>query len=128
MGISPSTLYNWKRKYPEFAKAIARGGMRTNMRVVQALLTRALGGMVVETKEVKLRNADGTDRIAVLELQRYIPPDVRAIIFWLTNRDPEHWKIYKPADYPPPAPQPSIQASWTPEARAEIDQYLKTLK
>ena len=79
-------------------------------------------------KEVKLRNADRTDRIVVLELQRYIPPDVRAIIFWLTNRKPEHWKFYKPADHPRSPPQPSIQTSWKPEARAKIDSYLKTMK
>jgi hypothetical protein len=99
MGISPSTLYNWKRKYPQFAAAIASGGKRANFRVVNALLSRAEGGYVTETKALKLRDKHGNERIEIAEVQRYIQPDTQAIIFWLTNREREHWKIYKPVEH-----------------------------
>lgn len=128
MRISVSTLYNWKRKFPEFAAAIASGGIKTNARVVQALLARALGGTVVETKEVTLRNSDGSERIEILKLERYIPPDTRAIIFWLTNREPQHWKFYKPVDHPssptPPSHSPPTSAEVI-EAMHRIVQELK---
>lgn len=106
LGISTSTLYNWKRKYPQFAAAIASGGKTVNIRVVNALLSRAEGGYVTETKALKLRDENGNERIEIVEVQRYIPADTQAIIFWLTNREREHWKFYKPADHPGQAPLP----------------------
>lgn len=129
MGISPSTLYNWKRKYPQFAAAIASGGKRANCRVVNALLARAEGGYVTETKAFKLIDKHGNERIEIVEVPRYIPPDTQAIIFWLTNRERERWKIYKPADHPDPiASRPPVYVSESPELLAEVRRLTESLR
>ncbi len=96
MGISNSTLYNWKRKHPGFAEAIASGGQKANVRVQQALYFRATGGYVTETKAFRLRDEEGKEYIKTVDIQRFIPPDTQAGMYWLNNRDPEHWKIIRP--------------------------------
>lgn len=67
---------------------------------MNALLSWAEGGYVTETKALKLRDKHGNERIEIAEVQRYIQPDTQAIIFWLTNREREHWNIYKPVEHP----------------------------
>ena len=62
MNISPSTLYEWVKKYPEISEAIKKGKEVVDYEVENALLKKALGG------------------------------DVTAMIFWLKNRKPHQWR------------------------------------
>lgn len=128
MGISVSTLYNWKRKYPQYAEAIASGGKRANFRVLNALLARAEGGYVTETKAFKLRDKRGIERVEIVEVQRYIPPDTQACIFWLTNREREHWKFYKPVDHPAPTTPHSHPPPTSAEVIEEVRRIMQILK
>lgn len=43
IGINPSTLYDWKIKYPEFDKAMKKGKEVVDLEVENALLQSALG-------------------------------------------------------------------------------------
>lgn len=43
MGISPCTLYEWKKKYPEITEVLKRGKEVVDRKVENALLKRALG-------------------------------------------------------------------------------------
>ena len=61
MEISPSTLYEWKVKYPEISEALKKGKEVVDYQVENALLNKALGG------------------------------DTTAQIFWLKNRRPDKW-------------------------------------
>ena len=43
IGITTSTLYDWKNKYSEFSEALKRGKEVVDIEVENALLKRALG-------------------------------------------------------------------------------------
>lgn len=62
MGISKSTLYDWKNKYSEFSAALKRGKEVVDYQVENALLKNALQG------------------------------DTTAQIYWLKNRRPDKWR------------------------------------
>ena len=62
MGISPSTLYEWEKKYAEMLEALKKGKEVVDFEVENALLQKALGG------------------------------DTTAAIFWLKNRKPQSWR------------------------------------
>ncbi|MDL2214415.1 transposase [Clostridia bacterium OttesenSCG-928-O13] len=70
MNISPSTLYEWVKKYLEISEAIKKGKEVVDYEVENALLKKALGG------------------------------DVTAMIFWLKNRKPQQWRDKPIVDRP----------------------------
>lgn len=82
--IGIRTLYEWKDKYPQISQSLKKGKEVVDYEVENALLKRALGYTVKEEKLTK----DG----CVVELEREVPGDVTAQIFWLKNRKPTQWK------------------------------------
>ena len=62
LGISTSTLYEWKRRFPSFSEALKKGKEVADYEVENALYRKALAG------------------------------DITAIIFWLKNRRPGKWR------------------------------------
>lgn len=68
MGITPSTLYEWKKKYPEISEALKKGKEVADIEVENALHELALSG------------------------------NITAIIFWLKNRMPEKWRDKRDVD------------------------------
>ena len=84
MGIGYSTLQTWKSKYQDIQDTLKKGKEVVDYEVENALLKRALGYMVKEEKLTK----DGE----VVELEREVPGDVTAQIFWLKNRKPSTWR------------------------------------
>lgn len=94
IGITTTTLYDWKKKYPAFSEALARGKEVVDIEVENALLKRAKGYDYIETTSELIADKNAKNK-AVMKVTkrvtRYVPPDVKAIIFWLTNRKPE-WR------------------------------------
>ena len=88
IGIHPSTIYDWKKKYPEIAEALKKGKEIIDREVENALLKRALG---YEYKEVKTEVSD-KDGIKTVTTIKEVVPDVTAQIFWLKNRKPKEWR------------------------------------
>lgn len=62
MGITTSTLYNWKNKHSEILEALKKGKEVVDVEVENALLKLAKSG------------------------------NITAIIFWLKNRRPDKWR------------------------------------
>ena len=62
IGINVATLYGWKNRFPEINEALKKGKEVIDFEVENALLNKALGG------------------------------DTTAMIFWLKNRMPKHWR------------------------------------
>lgn len=89
MGIAAKTLYRWKEAYCQICQSLKKGKEVVDYEVENALLKRALGYTVKEEKLTK----DGE----VVELEREVPGDVTAQIFWLKNRKPSVWRD-KPED------------------------------
>lgn len=105
MGISPSTYYDWLKKHPEMSEAVTRArtgadARANNESVERSLLETALGGVRVLKKPMKLKSTSfdargrrvEKEKIVYADEEVYIQPNVKAQIFWLTNREPERWR------------------------------------
>lgn len=103
-GISESTYFEWKAKKPEFSEAIKKAEDEFySFMIVEArksLVKKIQGYTVQEKKTVtvdsgKKNEETGKPVVKVKEhtvVEKHIQPDTAAIIFTLSNRDPENWK------------------------------------
>lgn len=101
IGISTSTLYEWKRKYPLFSEALKRGKEVVDIDVENALYKKTQGYNVQLIKTFKVRhieydvNGKKIKEDEALETgidEVHIPADTTAQIFWLKNRKPAEWR------------------------------------
>ena len=88
IGISRSTLNDWKAKYSDISDTLKRGKEVVDIQVENALLKRALGYEYTEEK-VEISEKDGRK---VTQTVKHVAPDTTAQIFWLKNRRPEKWR------------------------------------
>lgn len=88
IGISRSTLSEWKNRFSDIANTLKKGKAVVDIQVENALLKRALG---YSSTEIIRERVDGQLEITK-EVTKEIPPDVTAQIFWLKNRKPEAWR------------------------------------
>ena len=84
MGIHPSTLYEYKKKYPELSESLKKGKEVVDREVENALLKRALGYEYTEVTE--------EDGVVTKKVTKEVKPDTTAQIFWLKNRKPKEWR------------------------------------
>lgn len=94
IGISRSTLSEWKIKHELIADTLKQGKEVVDIQVENALLKRALGYKYTEkTSELKTDPNTG-DQVMVLTKQvvKEVVPDTTAQIFWLKNRKPNEWR------------------------------------
>lgn len=99
-GITPSTLYAWKNRFPEFSEALKKGKEVVDIEVENALLKKSTGFKVVEqqvvmTKTVTYEDGKRVKEVSepkIVEVERYYPPETAAQIFWLKNRRPDIWR------------------------------------
>lgn len=94
MGISASTLYEWKNAYSEISESLKRGKEVVDRMVENALLKRALGYEYEEVSE-KFEGGVLTERKVT---KKQVAPDTTAQIFWLKNRKPIDWKDKRNSD------------------------------
>lgn len=83
IGVSVSTLNNWKIKYVEILESLKRGKEVVDRQVENALLKRALG---YTYEEITYEGGVETKRVV-----KEVVPDTTAQIFWLKNRKREAW-------------------------------------
>lgn len=88
MGINDSTLYAWKSKHKELDDALKRGKDVVDREVENALYKRAMGYKYTETTVI----IDSKGQQSVKTVDKEVPPDVTAQIFWLKNRKPGEWR------------------------------------
>lgn len=91
MGISVSTLYEWRKKYSEISESLKKGKEVVDIEVENALLKRALGYTYNEVTHERV----GNQLIPTKIVKKEMPPDTTAQIFWLKNRKPEQWSDKK---------------------------------
>ena len=117
IGIVPSTLYEWKKKYSEISEALKKGKEIIDRQVENALLKRALGFEYEETKKIQEKDANGKDRMRIEKFTKTMAPDTGAIAFWLKNRKPVEWRDKQSIEH-------SGHVDISERAR-EIDEYFK---
>ena len=100
MGVSYSSLKNWKNEHLAILTALKKGKEVVDREVENALLKRATGFTATEQvvssrKVVEYRDGKRVKEISepcVVEVEKYYPPDTTADIFWLKNHKPEQWR------------------------------------
>lgn len=110
VGISESTYHEWRATKPEFSESIKKAqnefmGMMAS-EAKKSLLKKVKGYEVEETKTVYVdsgkKTEDGKKAVPRVKEQtkitKHIQPDTAAIIFTLTNTDPERWKNRQTSD------------------------------
>ncbi|MDT4844180.1 hypothetical protein FQZ97_781300 [compost metagenome] len=105
VGISDRTFYGWRDKNAEFADLIKKAENERNqffLAEAKKSLLKKIQGYTVQEKHTTYVNAkevgeDGKqkDKPRIKEqkiVDKYFQPDTAAVIFTLTNQDPENWK------------------------------------
>ena len=88
IGISRSTLNEWKKKYSDSSDTLKQGKEVIDRQVENALLKRAIGYEYEEVSE-KFEGGVLTERKVT---KKQVVPDTTAQIFWLKNRKPSMWR------------------------------------
>ena len=88
VGITETTLYEWKNRFPEISEALKKGKEVVDIQVENALLKRALGYDYQEQR-IEKSEKDGTK---IIQTIKHVPADTTAQIFWLKNRRPDKWR------------------------------------
>lgn len=97
--VDESTINRWKEK-PEFCESLKSGKAKSDAEVADRLYQRARGFeweeiQAVKLKEVKYSNGKRVseiERVELVPVQKVVPPDTTACIFWLKNRRSEDWR------------------------------------
>lgn len=92
LGVPPEKLLRWQSQHSEFKKAMAEPAAAELAE--NALLRRALGFQVCESSAEELVDKKSGEILEVLKrrtITKDVPPDVRALLFYLKNRCPERW-------------------------------------
>lgn len=100
MGISRSTLNDWKKKYPDISNTLKKGKEVADRNVENALYESAIGKKYKVKKPIKVKEIQYRDGKRVKEVEHIeyaeeeivIPPNTTAQIFWLKNRKPDVWR------------------------------------
>ena len=91
IGVTTTTLYDWKKKYADFSDALKKGKETSDYEVENALFKSATGYEYEERKEVQ-EVVDGVMRKRVEITRKQVPPNATSAIFWLKNRKPDKWR------------------------------------
>ncbi|NOI69612.1 hypothetical protein F0246_04120 [Vibrio owensii] len=81
--VHRDTIFHWVSLYPEFAEARKMGKLQADAEVAYQLFKRATGTSVRKEKVLSSGR--------VVAYQEELPPDVRAMEFWLKCRDRDNW-------------------------------------
>ena len=88
IGVSRSTIYVWKQRFPETLDSLNDAKEGIDDMVEVSLLKRALGYSAPEIKYFTDKGIVTDERTVI----KHYPPDTTACIFWLKNRRPEDWR------------------------------------
>lgn len=100
--VNEATIHRWKHEHAGFCESLKVGKETADARVVQSLYRRALG---YSHDAVKIAvNASG--EITQVPFTEHHAPDTTAAIFWLKNRDPDHWRDVKAQEISGPNGKP----------------------
>lgn len=94
MGITPSTLYEWKKKYSEISEALKENKEIADKAVENALYKSALGAECEEVTEERVwnRNTGQFEMVVTKRITKKMPPNSTSLIYWLKNRKPDVWR------------------------------------
>lgn len=93
IGVSGRSFAAWIVRFPSISSALKKGKAPVDLEVENALLKRAKGYTTTETIEEITTSGQKDQNGNYIEKERHVrrvtkevPPDVGAIVFWLSNR------------------------------------------
>lgn len=89
IGITRKTIYEWKKRSKGLCDALKSGKDEADTIVENALYRKAIG---YRTTEVAYKADKDGKMTAVSAVEKDVPPDTTAQIFWLKNRRPDLWR------------------------------------
>lgn len=93
IGVSKSTYCKWVSENEELSDALNEGRSIADSKVEDSLYRKAVGFTVTERKTILTTDKEGGSKPARVEiLEREVPPDTTACIFWLKNRMASVWR------------------------------------
>jgi hypothetical protein len=84
--VAESTINLWKLRQPEFLAMLNKGKLIADAQVAEALYKMAIGYSHPET-----HIAYHHGKVIKIEIIKRYPPNTKACIFWLKNRQPKLW-------------------------------------
>ncbi len=89
-GIDQDEFKRWMLKHPSLVKALEVKDPEKVKNVESCLYHRAIGYSLLERK---VEGVDDKTGLPIVDSKvKQLPPDMDAIKFYLTNKDPEKWK------------------------------------
>ena len=139
VGITPKTYHQWVNDYPDFADAIEQAkDERMQAMVIEAkksLMKKIQGYDVTETKVVTVpgtkKDEKGNPKPIIKEqttTKKHIQADTAAIIFTLTNGDPEHWRNRQTTEVTGKDGKDLVASKTDEELAAEIEELQRKLE
>jgi hypothetical protein len=120
--VSLSAIEKWKRQHEDFRNALKVGKAEADNRVARSLYERAVG---YNYEAVKIFMPAGREKPVYAPYIEHVPPDVTAGIFWLKNRDPQHWRDSQQLEHVLGkyiiSDQPMSEEDWARERATVID-------
>lgn len=92
IGIATTTLFAWRKRFPEIEAALKQGKELVDYKVENALLKTALGYRTKESKVITLMRGGKVAEITRETVEKEVSPNVSAIKMWLNNRCNDKWK------------------------------------
>jgi len=93
-GVSRRTLQRWAAARPDFCHTIKKARAEADTKVEESLYNRARGYKYTEKHyETRFNEVTGRmEKVLVRAIEKHVPPDTTAAVFWLLNRKRERWK------------------------------------
>lgn len=90
--VTEQTINNWKKANPSFFESLTRGKIMADAEVAESFYKSATG-FEKEIEEAKVISiGDYTQRVEIVKLKKYFPPERGAQLSWLKNRQPQKWR------------------------------------
>lgn len=91
LGISKTTFESYEKKYPWLSGLIKKARFEAIEEVENSLFKAATGYYYKEYKPIKIKTGQYEEKIKVVEIQSFKPPDTGAMCFYLKNRAKDKW-------------------------------------
>ena len=92
IGVAKNTLRKWVNENDDLLTALKEGREVADATVENSLYKRANGMTIKEKKTIIINDANGKPTPKIEVIEKDVPPDVTACIFWLNNRNPKEWR------------------------------------
>lgn len=101
LGVTQKTLRRWAKEHDQLALALLRGRSGAAEQVENALYKKALGYNVTVKVPMRVKKRvqdpetgcwEEREVIEMVEREKHVPPDMKAVQFWLTNREKLRWQ------------------------------------